>query len=61
VTDRYDVYCDFNDLWAVTGKDTELAAWDNVSFRAVRRHINLLEHAETEAMTTFSKRGNSRN
>ncbi len=59
VTDKYDVSSDFNDLWNVTGKDTELAAWDNDKFCNVRRYLDLLEHADAEAMSFYSKRGNS--
>ena len=48
VTDKYDSFSNFNDLWNVTGPNTELGAWDELSLRKMIKLLRMLARVETE-------------
>lgn len=44
-TSRFNVDWDFNDLWFATGTNTELAAFDGIKFKNLRRWLFVLERS----------------
>jgi hypothetical protein len=55
--ERYDSLGSFNDLWDISGKDTELGAWDNISFGKLRKCVKVLDKAAAETSFRWSARG----